>query len=976
MELRTISISQESLELDDLEWPVIKELINKIFKNLNIEIRVYRNQDKIKFEQIHKILKYSEQQMNTCFSSEIDILDKRTNQIELRNSDTDTVTVKFKHYQLLNSRCIIETKINDFSVDALIDTGADFCYISEDLCNQLNLNIENYDCDVLVGNNQKLHVLGKVRVNISITNCEYPITCTVVKTLSHSLILGWIGFIKENNGSIDSKEGIFYLKRPTNHLSSFAFIPRSIQIEPFTENIIEVDINETVSSDLLFVKTYEPLFKKTGITIMPGIHEGKKDKNVGKQRQLNLIITNLSSKPVELPKLTIVAELSTVKTIQLSNNEQDSHQVNTTTNLQELSHSDDISDEQAKFKLENDHLTEEQKHRLNDMLHKHNNLFNTKTKQKVASNIYHEIDTEGNKPISNAPNRTAFKEREYIQQQVKEMLESNVIQPSSSPWSSRIVLVKKKDGKLRFCIDYRSLNSTTKKDVYPLPRIDDSLAMLSRGKFFTTLDLWAGYWQIPLAPNSKEKTAFVTDSGLYEFNVMPFGLCNAPATFQRFMDATLAGLKWKNLLVYMDDIIIFSSTFEEHLKDVDEVLNRLRDANVTLNQNKCEFCKEKIHYLGHVISAAGIQPNPEKVASLLKKKSPSNVKELNNWLGISGYYRSFIDNYAKICAPLYALTHTKDKFVWTDKEENIIKYLKNCLSSEPILRHPNFDFPFILRTDASIEGLGATLSQIINSREQVIQYISRSLQPNEKNWSIQQLEALAIIWACETVRAYIIGSKVLIKTDHKSLEWIKQSKIPRLVRWACRLEEFDYEIEYQPGKFNKSADPLSRLVDENKTKLTEQRKYPGLEINYDFTNQELDELNTLEIYKIAGVEKQIFIDQQQLDVNIQTLVKEDKDKNGPLKQIELINGISYKRVKDNLLLLLPKQLVEHVLEQYHDHALGCHRSRDRLYETLRKRFFWPMMFKDIKEYVNSCELCLKIKTRAPIHNGTIKEYDS
>ena len=322
------------------------------------------------------------------------------------------------------------------------------------------------------------------------------------------------------------------------------------------------------------------------------------------------------------------------------------------------------------------------------------------------------------------------------------------------------------------------------------------------------------------------------------------------------------------------------------------------------------------------------------------------------------------------------MTHTKDKFVWTDKEENIIKYLKNCLSSEPILRHPNFDFPFILRTDASIEGLGATLSQIINSREQVIQYISRSLQPNEKNWSIQQLEALAIIWACETVRAYIIGSKVLIKTDHKSLEWIKQSKIPRLVRWACRLEEFDYEIEYQPGKFNKSADALSRLVDENKTKLTEQRKYPGLEINYDFTNQELDELNTLEIYKIAGVEKQIFIDQQQLDVNIQTLVKEDKDKNGPLKQIELINGISYKRVKDNLLLLLPKQLVEHVLEQYHDHALGCHRSRDRLYETLRKRFFWPMMFKDIKEYVNSCELCLKIKTRAPIHNGLLRPIET
>ena len=282
---------------------------------------------------------------------------------------------------------------------------------------------------------------------------------------------------------------------------------------------------------------------------------------------------------------------------------------------------------QTKFALENNNLTKQQIQRVNDLLQKHNSLFKKHEKQKVASNIYHEIDTEYNKPISNIPNRTAFKERDYIQQQIKEMLESEINQPSTSPWSSRIVLVKKKDGKLRFCIDYRGLNSITKKDVYPLPRIDDSLAMLSKGRYFTTLDLWAGYWQIALASQSKEKTAFATDGGLYEFNVMPFGLCNAPATFQRFMDATLAGLKWKNLVVYMDDIIIFSSTFEEHLKDLEEVFIRLAKANITLNQSKCEFFKEKISYLGHIISSSGIQPNPEKVSSLLKKKSPSNIKE-------------------------------------------------------------------------------------------------------------------------------------------------------------------------------------------------------------------------------------------------------------------------------------------------------------------------------------------------------------
>ena len=509
-----------------------------------------------------------------------------------------------------------------------------------------------------------------------------------------------------------------------------------------------------------------------------------------------------------------------------------------------------------KTKFNSNNLDKSQQRAVEELLTKHGKLFLNETHSKKASNVFHEIDTGNEKPIHNPPNRVAFNQREYIQQQVQEMIDNKIIQPLTSPWSSRIVLVKKKDGKLRFCVDYRGLNRITKKDVYPLPRMDDSLSMLKRGKFFTTLDFFAGYWQIPLAADAKEKTAFITDTGLYEFNVMPFGLCNAPATFQRFMDATLAGLKWKNLVVYMDDIIIFSENFEEHVKDLDEVLTRLGNANITLNINKCEFFKEKIHYLGHVVSAAGVEPSQEKVRALIKKKSPTNVKELLNWLGICSFYRSFIPNFARLCAPLYALTHEKVKFNWTEKEEKIIDELKQYLATEPILSHPNFDYPFILRTDASIDGLGGTLSQIVNSEEKVIQYISRSLQPNEKNWNIQQLEALAKIWACENVRPYIIGSKVLIKTDHKSLEWLKQSKIPRLVRWACRLEEFHYEIEYQPGKYNKCADALSRLKDNDISEDEEilNRKYPGIEINYDLKQENTEELNSLLTLEVTGIE--------------------------------------------------------------------------------------------------------------------------
>jgi hypothetical protein len=378
-------------------------------------------------------------------------------------------------------------------------------------------------------------VLGKICLNITISNYNYPVTCTVVKTLSNPLILGWMGFIKNNNGIINAKDGIFTLNKPTSQLSSFAFIEELLILQPLTENLVTVQLHETTSSDLTFVNKYEPLFKKAGVTIMPGIHEGKKDNNYCNQRKLKMIITNLSSKPVELPKYTIVASISSVnhseKNTVLNNESDNLNQVSSNCNGNILPQPDTpVTVEKTSISdimnLKNSNLTDTQIEIVNEFLKRHKKLFESGTKRKIASNIFHEIDTGNEKPIHNAPNRIAFREREYIQQQIKEMEENNIISPSSSPWSSHIVLVKKKDGKLRFCIDYRGLNAITKKDVYPLPRIDDSLAMLSKGKFFTTLDLWAGYWQIPLNSESKEKTALATDSGLYEFNVMPFGLSN------------------------------------------------------------------------------------------------------------------------------------------------------------------------------------------------------------------------------------------------------------------------------------------------------------------------------------------------------------------------------------------------------------------------------------------------------------------
>jgi hypothetical protein len=392
------------------------------------------------------------------------------------------------------------------------------------------------------------------------------------------------------------------------------------------------------------------------------------------------------------------------------------------------------------------------------------------------------------------------------------MLRTKVIEPSRSPWSSPVVLVPKKDGSIRFCVDYRRLNDVTIKDKYALPRIDDALASLSGNKYFKSLDLSQGYLQIPMDPKDKEKTAFITDSGLYHFNVISFGLTNAPATFQRYMDAVFAGLKWNCLLVYIDDILIFSPTFEAHIKDVETVFNRLADDNLQLKPTKCHFFQKELVYLGHLVKADGLRPDPLKVKAILEMETPTDATDVRSFIGMTGFYRSYIDNFAKTCEPSYNLTRIETKFNWNEKDKVAFEALKRSLANAPILYHPNFDYPFIIETDASLKGLGAVLVQRYSGKTHVIQYISRTLQPTERKWHIRELEALGILWACEMFRVHVSQTKFLVESDHEILQWLmKLEKPARLVRWAIRLSEYTFEIRPKSDKLNVTADALSRL---------------------------------------------------------------------------------------------------------------------------------------------------------------------
>ena len=424
----------------------------------------------------------------------------------------------------------------------------------------------------------------------------------------------------------------------------------------------------------------------------------------------------------------------------------------------------------------------------------------------------HRIDTGDTPPVALPLRRIAWIERDRIEEEVQKMREQDVIVNSESPWSSPPVLVRKKDGSVRFCIDYRKLNECTTADKYPLPRIDDVLDALSEGRYFSVIDLKAGYWQIPMNAKDAEKTAFRTTNGLFHFKVMPFGLKNAPATFQRLMDTVFSGLKWHGLLVYMDDIVIYSATAQQHLALLVEVLVRLRAAGLKLNPAKTTLVRPEVKYLGHIVSAKGVQPDQAKVQAIRNLASPTSVRDIRRFLGLTGYYRKFMPQYATIAAPLYALTKKHSVFVWREEHEAAFRQLQELLCAAPTLAYPRRGRANIVDCDASDVAAGAVYMQRDEAGDEcVIQYISCTFNDVQRRWPSVEREAYAVVWALTTFRPYLLGSHCTVRTDNSAAAAIKDAKQPKLQRWAVTLAEFDYTVEYRPANKQVHVDALSRL---------------------------------------------------------------------------------------------------------------------------------------------------------------------
>ncbi|GFV82332.1 retrovirus-related Pol polyprotein from transposon 17.6 [Trichonephila clavipes] len=550
----------------------------------------------------------------------------------------------------------------------------------------------------------------------------------------------------------------------------------------------------------------------------------------------------------------------------------------------------------------------------------------------------HRIDTADHPPIKQHPRRLPFAKQEEVGTLLREMQENDIIEPSSSPWASPIVLVRKKDGSTRFCVDYRKLNDVTKKDSYPLPRIDDTLDTLSGHKWFSTLDLKSGYWQVEIHPEDREKTAFTSGQGLWQFKVMPFGLCNAPATFERLMETVLKGLTFEACLIYLDDVIIGGRTFEEHLQNIRKVLSKLSDANLKLNPSKCKFFQKEVNYLGHIISAEGVRTDPEKVSAVKNWKRPENL---------------------------------------LDKEcEDSFLQLKEALTSSPILIYPQPDKPFILDTDASNESVGAVLSQEIDGQERVVAYWSKCLSKPERNYCVTRKELLAIVKAIEHFHHYLYGQKFLLRTDHASLTWLMNFRNTegQVARWIQRLNEYYFDIRHRKGSSHGNADALSRRPCPENC-----RHCSRVETKYDYA---IRQITTSTATPPDPWSDEKVREDQMADPDIKPLIEfMESSSNKPSWQdisayspttkqywalwnsLHLRNGVLYRKFESEdgktfrWQLVLPRSRIPEVLKELHGSPTGGHFGVMKTLHRVRERFCWGKVRADVEQWCKSCDAC-------------------
>jgi hypothetical protein len=552
--------------------------------------------------------------------------------------------------------------------------------------------------------------------------------------------------------------------------------------------------------------------------------------------------------------------------------------------------------------------------------------------------ISHKIDTGDAQPVRQRYYRMSPEKQRILVEQVDEMLSLDVIEPCESAWSSPVLIVHKKNGQPRFCLDSRKLNAVTKRDAYNLPYVSEILDNLRDAKYLSSIDLSKAFWQIPIEPSDRDKTAFYVPSrGTMRFKTTAFGLCNAPATQQRLVDLLFADMEFKTF-AYLDDIIVISSTFEEHVSRLLRVLDKLKRANLTVNFEKCRFFRSELKYLGYVVDARGLRTDPEKVQAILNFPVPTSKKELKRFLGTATWYRRFVPNFSTVAGPLNKLTSNGKKappFQWTPEADAAFNALKDCLVSAPVLSCPAYDKAFEVHTDASNYGIGAMLTQTLDGKEHPIAYMSRSLTSAEKNYSITERETLAALAALEHWRCYLEnGHTFTVYTDHSALKWFLSLDNPsgRLARWGVRLSSFNFDIKHRRGVDNVIPDALSRAVPVAAISLSDAIK----------STKDDWYIKTYNGCLSSPTQFPNFI------IKNNSLFRLSKTKS------QLMSEFEWKEV-------VPIEFRDQIIADNHSVPTAGHLGIFKTYRRLSLSYYWPGMHQSVVQFVGSCSVCLSYK---------------
>ncbi|CAH2109089.1 unnamed protein product [Euphydryas editha] len=856
-----------------------------------------------------------------------------------------------------NNKFTKKVIVEDMPYQAYIDLDSEVTLIAQSSLAKLGLSHDQISSTMIGFGNNLVSSLGSVKLNISIDGVEATVCCRVVEDqfLEKDLIIG--------QNFTEQPHVVVY--KDVNRL-------QFIRVDSDLPNFIQNDDDERLHNVSIVARCElqgtASVKVKTG-TLFTGsiIVDTKIVGKLGKQYIIYggvyevkdgsfYVIIRPCAVPCQLQKNSVVARAERVDSVY--------RLVSGKISTAKGTHTESTSVKKFNESLIQigETVPKEAKTKLIEVLRRHEHCFAHSLTDLVCTNAEEmNIELSSQRPVVYRPYRLSSHEREKVREMIDEMLEAGIIRESTSNYASPIILVRKKDGGIRLCVDYRLLNSLTLKERYPIPIIEDEVARLSGQAWFITLDLMSGYYQVPIAEESKHWTAFVTPDGHYEYNRMPFGLANAPAVFQRMMNHVLGQVRFNKATVYLDDLLIFGKTPFECISRLEEVLKLLENAQLKLNLSKCSFLQTKIDYLGYEISAAGMRPGSAKIQSVVDFPLPQNVHNMRQFLGLGSYFRKFIQSFAQIAYPLTKLLKKNATWEWTTEQEDSFDVLKSKLIERPVLALYDPTAKTELHTDASKVGIGGILLQRPTGSQDSfhpVAYYSRQTTPEERNFHSYELETLAVICALKKFRVYLLGKPFKVVTDCNALRstFEKRDLIPRIARWWIALQEFDCHIEYRPGTRMGHVDALSRNPTYDMD-TTDHVRYPPVLVISDEDWLLTLQLGDPDLCRIRDIVSSKLDSKGLAYIRYKYVLKNNK-------LFRCLGGD-----KENVRWVVPKGARWQLCKMNHD-DIG-HVGYEKTLERMKKSYWFAKMKRFTKKYVSACIDCAYAKKAANGREGLL-----